>query len=565
MLNSYRVNAHTFAPSHPLGVKPSGNAFLEENRAELVKQRVKVLGRLGGLSEEVLTYIISLVDDPKDLLSLGHASRVLYAYTYSEELWRKLYVDEFILLEEDKKDSREKVHPFGCKIWMGSWRKTVLHLETEALIKTNDLLFSDYLYRPYQCSQIDFEHLFRKVINIEKKSRGQGDALSGFGAERIDEEALTLNDFEGKYVNKPFILQNKKVNNRWPGWTLESLLERFGSVSFRQESVKWSLSFYADYFRQNCDESPLYLFDCNSEAIRQIQNEYEGPKIFQKDFFKVFQEGDIRCRPDHRWLIVGPRGSGSTFHKDPNQTCAWNAVLSGQKLWIMLPPDVKPPGVSTDINEEEVTSPVGVAEWVLSGFYNDAVRLAEDGKCVITVTFPGDCIYVPSGWWHTVINLTDSVALTENFVPRPTLPKTLHFFNHKRSQISGFHLRDTLSSTAQFLKTNEATDDEKSRSNFEKLEHFLSKYGGSKIDNKDCGLSETNADLPIYEFFVEILRASKNVAAKLIDALEKSSLLELEAAKEKQRSKVHVLKASETWTSLAAESSSGFSFGFAVE
>lgn len=45
-------------------------------------------------------------------------------------------------------------------------------------------------------------------------------------------------------------------------------------------------------------------------------------------------------RPDHRWIIWGPRGSGSTFHKDPNATSAWNAVIKGAKVgvgcWVLV-------------------------------------------------------------------------------------------------------------------------------------------------------------------------------------------------------------------------------------
>lgn len=43
-------------------------------------------------------------------------------------------------------------------------------------------------------------------------------------------------------------------------------------------------------------------------------------------------------RPDHRWIIWGPRGSGSTFHKDPNATSAWNAVIKGAKVggWVVM-------------------------------------------------------------------------------------------------------------------------------------------------------------------------------------------------------------------------------------
>ena len=65
------------------------------------------------------------------------------------------------------------------------------------------------------------------------------------------------------------------------------------------------------------------------------------PKYFDEDLFSVL--GD-EGRPDFRWLIMGPPRSGSTFHKDPNATSAWNAVITGSKKWIMYPPHALPPG-----------------------------------------------------------------------------------------------------------------------------------------------------------------------------------------------------------------------------
>src|SRR5208282_5608970 len=149
---------------------------------------------------------------------------------------------------------------------------------------------------------------------------------------------------------------------QWPAfkkWSVEYLLEQFPSseATFQIESVEWSLPTYVEYMSSNRDESPLYLFDkdfatkTTANGIT-LEEDYWIPETFKEDLFTLLGN----ARPDHRWLIVGPKRSGSTFHKvhlfekgsenqDPNATSAWNAVISGSKLWVLFPPSITPPGV----------------------------------------------------------------------------------------------------------------------------------------------------------------------------------------------------------------------------
>lgn len=207
------------------------------------------------------------------------------------------------------------------------------------------------------------------------------------------------------------------------------------------------------------DESPFYLFDASFADDPHASLEWRVPKFFQQisataadaraDHDASAVRSDLfsllgRLRPDHRWIIAGPARSGSGWHKDPNATSAWNAVLTGRKAWMMLPPHVTPPGVFVSDDEAEVTAPLSIAEWLLEfahetrRLYGPSAARAEDRLLLEGVCEEGEVLYVPSGWWHLVINLEESVALTQNFVSPPELATVLDFMKNKPDQLSGF-------------------------------------------------------------------------------------------------------------------------------
>ena len=100
----------------------------------------------------------------------------------------------------------------------------------------------------------------------------------------------------------------------------------------------------------------------------------------------------------------------------------------------MFPPAIVPPGVHMSEDQSEVTSPLSIAEWLLT-FHEEARRTQ---GCVEGVCSEGEVLHVPSGWWHLVVNLEPSIAITQNFVPRSHLQSVLHFLDKKADQVSGF-------------------------------------------------------------------------------------------------------------------------------
>ena len=44
-------------------------------------------------------------------------------------------------------------------------------------------------------------------------------------------------------------------------------------------------------------------------------------------------------------------------------------------------------------------------------------------------------MFVPRGWWHCVLNVDDTVAVTQNYVSDSNLAHVLHFLRTKGDQV----------------------------------------------------------------------------------------------------------------------------------
>ncbi|KAJ6852279.1 F-box protein isoform X1 [Iris pallida] len=220
-------------------------------------------------------------------------------------------------------------------------------------------------------------------------------------------------------AKKPLLLTD--LAETWPArkkWTIDQLLLSYGDVAFRlsqRSSKKITMSFkdYVSYMEIQHDEDPLYIFDDKfGDVAPPLLEDYSVPHLFQEDFFDVL---DPDQRPPFRWLIIGPERSGASWHVDPSLTSAWNTLLYGRKRWALYPPGRVPAGVTVHVNEEDgdvnIDSPTSLLWWL-----DIYPHLAEHEKPLECTQLPGETIFVPSGWWHCVLNLETTIAVTQNFV-----------------------------------------------------------------------------------------------------------------------------------------------------
>lgn len=231
-------------------------------------------------------------------------------------------------------------------------------------------------------------------------------------------------------------------------WNLDDLASRYsplvsldGGPSFARMSIcsaKVSLSEYQRYCANNADDdsAPLYVFDpdflspnstfCNGDTV---QDEFSIPPCFSHDEMACCNGSRFRPLPP-AWLLVGAARSGTPIHNHP-MTVAWNALLSGCKLWCCLPPTVPESMLLLNNNTTDQHGDSGEGDdddghddefFDLSAlqWFEQCDALSEN--TFIIVQHPGEVVFVPVGWFHVVLNITTSTAISMSLTLRKDLP-----------------------------------------------------------------------------------------------------------------------------------------------
>ncbi|KAK9156943.1 hypothetical protein Scep_003517 [Stephania cephalantha] len=411
------------ASSHTHGVQPLGNLFLSSSS---FNSRNPGLGNLCTLSDEQILDLFALLG-AKDLGVLASVSKAFYVFCNHEPLWRNLVLENFK----------------GGFLFNGYWKSTYVNavcpdfdFGNVGCLKVRDF-YSDYLFQSWLCANLEMKFEWLERDSIERR-RG------------ISVEEFVL-DFEE--LNRPVLLEG--CLERWGAldkWKdRDYLIRECGDVGFSVGPVEMKLGDYFGYSDSVKEERPLYLFDPKFvEKVPVLGSDYEVPEYFREDLFSLLGSE----RPDYRWVIIGPAGSGSSFHIDPNSTSAWNAVIKGSKKWVLFPPDVVPPGVHPSPDGTEVACPVSIIEWFMNFYGATKDWKKRPVECVCKA---GEVVFVPNGWWHLVINLEESIAITQNYVSRRNLLNVLDFLKRPNASELVSGTRDRVNLYDKFRNAIEAS------------------------------------------------------------------------------------------------------------
>ena len=142
---------------------------------------------------------------------------------------------------------------------------------------------------------------------------------------------------------------------------------------------------------------------------------------------------------DYQWVILSQADTGTALHQDPDYTSAWNSLLTGVKLWALLPLDLSQDSAfmcSPDCSRSR-EGDISVQSW----FSHLLPQLEERrwyGRSLLTfIQRPGDTLYLPPRISHAILNLEENISVTENYFLVDSLEEIIHGLMMGESVMSG--------------------------------------------------------------------------------------------------------------------------------
>ncbi|KAH9498586.1 JmjC domain-containing protein 4 [Bulinus truncatus] len=161
------------------------------------------------------------------------------------------------------------------------------------------------------------------------------------------------------------------------------------------------------------DGKCLYLKDWHFYRQFPSYHAYTPPAFLCSDWMNEFWDvrKDITNKDDYRFVYMGPKNSWTPFHSDVLCSYSWSANICGLKKWIIFPP-----GCETKLQDkyEQMIFDLRSEKLYDPDLFPKALEAMDEAITVFQN--PGEIIFIPSGWYHQVFNLEDTISINHNWI-----------------------------------------------------------------------------------------------------------------------------------------------------
>ena len=146
----------------------------------------------------------------------------------------------------------------------------------------------------------------------------------------------------------------------------------------------------------------LYLKDWTFQRLFPDINIYECPIYFQDDWMNEYLD------QKYKFIYLGVEGTSTKLHCDVLSSYSWSSNICGVKRWHLLPPQYT--YLLYDSFGQKIAPHFDADEEIYPGL------LIARNFLIEAIQYPGQTIFVPSNWHHTVVNMKDTLSLNHNWI-----------------------------------------------------------------------------------------------------------------------------------------------------
>ncbi|CAH8447779.1 unnamed protein product [Schistosoma rodhaini] len=169
---------------------------------------------------------------------------------------------------------------------------------------------------------------------------------------------------------------------------------------------------------QGKDDRILYLKDWHYFKKSSENSWFTLPEYFSSDWLNEFWSLRNDLSDDFKFLYVGSHGTWTPFHADVYRSFSWSANILGHKRWWIFPPG----------EERKLLLPNGQIPFDIRSVIKDR----KDVKYYVIDQYSGQAVFVPSGWYHQVVNMTDCISINHNWFNATNVS---HVWDHLQDQL----------------------------------------------------------------------------------------------------------------------------------